>query len=303
MTAFEFIGSVASRMRRLTGRPDRPSEPPSAAQTPPAPSAPAEAAGFHKFERRFPSLQNAVDLFRGKWACNLGKVSEVGESGPHDLFTPDFCTHAARILGNGGSFAGMKILELGPLEAAHTYQMERLGAEHILAIEANAEAYLKCLIVKETLGLTRARFLLGDFAEYLARLQDRYDMVLCSGVLYHMVDPISVIRDIARVTDRCFVWTHYYDPAHAARSGPMVHTAVTRHGFAAAYHQLQYPNREDGTFWGGNRPTACWMEREAILDCFKRFGLDQITMVLEQPDHPRGPCFNFAAERRSDARH
>ncbi len=37
----------------------------------------------------------------------------------------------------------MNILELGPLEGAHTYQLR------ILAIEANAEAFLKCLVVKE----------------------------------------------------------------------------------------------------------------------------------------------------------
>ena len=37
----------------------------------------------------------------------------------------------------------------------------------ITAIEANRRAYLKCLVMKETLGLTRTRFLLGDFVEYL----------------------------------------------------------------------------------------------------------------------------------------
>ena len=62
---------------------------------------------------------------------------------------------------------GFRILELGPLEGAHTYQLEKLGAAEIVAIEANKEAFLKCLIIKELAQLERARFLLGDFVTYL----------------------------------------------------------------------------------------------------------------------------------------
>ena len=54
-----------------------------------------------------------------------------------------------------GSIEGFRILELGPLESGHTYQLERLGAGSILCIEASPEFYLKSLIIKEILGLKR----------------------------------------------------------------------------------------------------------------------------------------------------
>ena len=64
---------------------------------------------------------------------------------------------AARFLGSNGRLDGVDILELGPLEAGHTYALAQLGA-NITAVEANAEAYLKCLLVKELLGIDKAKF-------------------------------------------------------------------------------------------------------------------------------------------------
>ena len=108
--------------------------------------------------------------------------------------------HAARLLGTNDRLDGMRVLELGPLEGAHTYQLEKLGAASILAIEANADAFLKCLITKEILSLGAAKFVYGDFCEYLKETNEEFDLVFCCGVLYHMSDPIALIESIAKVT-------------------------------------------------------------------------------------------------------
>ena len=252
---------------------------------------------FEKFEHRAPAHQNAVDLFKGKWASRLGDVGAVAESGQLGLFVSGLATSAAQHLGVDGRFDGMTALELGPLEGAHTYQLEQLGARSIVAIEANAEAFLKCLVVKEVLALKNARFLLGDFVEYLAQCEDRFDVVFASGVLYHMEDPIDLIRRIAAVTDRCFVWTHYYDADHRGKSAAMTPKAVSSHGIATTYHQVPYPDMAYDKFYGGNKPIASWMSRESILNAFKHFGLDDIVVMSEDPDHPHGAYFSFAARR------
>jgi hypothetical protein len=251
---------------------------------------------FNKFEHRSPSHQNAVDLFKGKWASDLSEVSAVTESGPHKLFTSNVAASAAQHLGSGGRFDGMKVLELGPLEGAQTYQLEQMGARSIVAIEANAEAFLKCLVVKEVASLRNAQFFLGDFVEYLAHCKERFDLVFASGVLYHMRDPINLIHLIASVTDRCFVWTHHYDAAHpgAAAMKPKV---VTSHGVEATYYQFDYPDMNYDKFFGGNKPTTSWMERGTILNTFRHVGFDQITVLSEQADNPSGPWFSFVAKR------
>ncbi|MEG4232669.1 hypothetical protein QUA40_11235 [Microcoleus sp. Pol11C3] len=75
------------------------------------------------------------------------------------------------------------IIELVPLEAGHTYMLEKLGASSISAIEANSRAYLKCLIVKEVMKLQKAHLLYGDCVEYLRSSHNKFDVCLASGIL------------------------------------------------------------------------------------------------------------------------
>jgi hypothetical protein len=39
------------------------------------------------------------------------------------------------------------------------------------------------------------------------------------------------------------------------------------------------------------------MDRDAILEAFRHFGLDRVEVVEETPDHVNGPAFTFAARR------
>ena len=72
-----------------------------------------------------------------------------------------------------------RILELGPLEGAHTLFLEKMGAD-VLSVEANIGAFLRCLIVKNQYSL-RSRFLLGDFNK-LDTGEANFDLVCASGV-------------------------------------------------------------------------------------------------------------------------
>jgi hypothetical protein len=272
----------------------RPAE--QAAETPKA-SPPEPRIGIGKFELRPPSVQNAIDIFAGRWASDLTPVCDVTGTGTADLFRDPRPRMAADALGRDGRLDGCLVLELGPLEAAHTYLLAQLGAAEIVAVEANTEAFLKCLVVKEALGLANARFLCGDIVAYLERCDRRFDLIFCSGVLYHMVDPVGLIRLIAEHTDRCFVWTHYFSPEPSNDRMERTPRSVSRFGFETTYHELTYPDMESGRFWGGNRPVQAWMEKAAILDAFAHFGLAQQAILDETLDHPAGRCMSFAAWR------
>lgn len=217
-----------------------------------------------RFEKRAPSHDNAVDLFAGSWA---GDPLVSPADGRIERLVATW--------GSGGRLDGMRVLELGPLEGLHTVLLERLGAD-VLAIEANADAFLKCLIVKEIAGLTRARFMLGDFVAYLANAPERFDIVLCSGVLYHMADPISLIEMIGKVTDRCFVWSHVYDENRY--SGPARSLCRDARYPDFDLWALDYGASAAGNrFWGGNRQRAVWMRKDHMFAVFRAAGLATIT--------------------------
>ena len=250
---------------------------------------------FTGFELRAPSAQTAVDVFRDRWACDLSDLLKVSGTGPNRLFTDDIRPlQAAQHFGQNGSLAGMSVLEIGPLEAAQTWKLEQLGAETIVAVESNVEAWLKCLIVKELLGLRRSQFLLGDALAYVVSHPQRFDLVMCSGVLYHMTDPLSFIGHIAEITDRCFVWTHYYHPER--RPYDFVASEVTRNGQQFTYWVHNYSNRSTG-FWGGNLASAAWMTDADLLSAFRLFGLNEIEVITNDFKHPIGPAFTLVARR------
>ena len=248
-----------------------------------------------KFEQRVPSAQNAIEIFADHWACDLSGLVPDTHAGATKLFTddgrPGFAMKAF-----AGDRAGRKlrVLELGPLEAAHTYQFEKMGVDEIVAVESNIEAFLKCLIVKNLLGLKNSKFLLGDLIEFLKVDSSRYDFIFCCGVLYQLQDPLTLIELMAARTDRIFIWTHCYS---RKMHGRLPEIAVRYGDEAYVYHCFVYNDRNSAKFLGGNKPTASFMSREDLMRAFKQHGFVNFDLHDEDLNHPGGPCFSMSMWR------
>src|SRR5262245_39266647 len=152
-------------------------------------------------ELRSPSDQNAVDMIPG-WNSQFPSHVRI-EAGNIPLFQ-DF--RIAWAIENFGDLTGRSVLELGPLEAAHTSILAAAGA-HVDAIEGNQLAYFKCLIAREILGFPNVRFHLGEFVQGLEQNDKSYDLIVACGVLYHMRDPLRLLQAIARRTRAIYIWT------------------------------------------------------------------------------------------------
>jgi hypothetical protein len=244
-----------------------------------------------------PSAQAAIDLFRGEWVSRLPSPLRGGEA---PLFDDPRVTWGIEEL---GPLTGARILELGPLEGGHTWMLERAGAASITAVEAHPKAYLRCLVVKEAVGMQRSRFLFGDFMRYLAETDEVYDVCWASGVLYHLRNPAELIELAARRAPRLFVWTHYYDP-EIARSNEFLRKRISREvpathaGFAHTQHRFDYGITFDlGRFCGGTAPHASWLTRDTLLDCLAHFGWQVVATGFEEPHHPHGPAIALACRR------
>ena len=256
----------------------------------------SESAPSDKFMRKMPSAQNAIDVFAGKWLTRVpSPTGGFFASGNLDLFTDDARPHwvAQRFGDRLCGLKGRKILELGPMEGHHTFKLERMGGD-VTAIECNIECYMKCLIVKEALGL-RARFFLGDFLSYLETSGTFFDLIMASGVLYHMVNPIRLIYLLSKRTGNVFVWTHYWKEGAPAEDCP-----TQRIGYAGyectGYRRYYGPGEElSAGYMGGLGAWALRLPRETILDAFHHFGLSEITIHGDEEQHEGGPCMSFSA--------
>lgn len=246
-----------------------------------------------------PNPQNAVDIFKGEWASQFPAEAGSIDAGAIPLFEDERIHWFVESI---GGVRGQSVLELGPLEGGHSYMLERAGAASIVAIEANSRAYLKCLVTKEIVQLNQTRFLCGDFMEYL---QDdscpHYDICLASGVLYHLLNPVELIRLLAqRQTKHVLLWTHYYDGEYVRKKGlrrrfPSSHSSDCG-GFAHTLHRQEYGigTRLLG-FCGGGAAYSHWITRDNLIGCLQHFGYKNVRINFDHHDHPNGPAIAIAA--------
>lgn len=246
-----------------------------------------------------PHAQNSIDLVPG-WNHAFPPDVDV-QAGAVKLYADPRIVWA---LEQYGDISGKRILELGPLEASHTYMLDKQRPALIHAVEANKLSFMRCLIAKNLLGLNSAQFLLGDFHKWLEACPDRYELIVASGVLYHMVDPVHLLDLMSQRSDALYLWTHYYgeaempegDTRRLAFSGK-VPTRPFR-GLDVKLHKRSYHGAwRDKSFCGGMYDEHSWMEKDQIVAVLNLLGYDDVQTAHDNWGNPHGPCISIFARR------
>ena len=246
-----------------------------------------------------PTAQHAVDAVPDTWASKLPPPIEDVRAGEAALFEDERMTWAFQTL---GGIEGMSVLELGPLEAAHSYMAQQAGAAHVTAVEANTSAYLKCLVVKELLELDRCSFQCGDVLEYMAASTETFDLCVACGILYHSTEPVRMLELISQRASRLVMWTHVYDPVALRRPhlkrrlGPEIE--MEHGGYHYRVHRHQYGwDRKIAGYWGGTHSYSCWMPRDELMRALTHLGWRDITISFDDPLNLNGPALALTAVR------
>jgi len=203
-----------------------------------------------------------------------------------------------------GSIEGREILEIGPLEGMHTYMLNKHRPSKIDAIEANKQCFLRCLVTKEILNIDRARFHLGDALRWLDEKEQHYDLIVASGVLYHMADPGEFITKMTNRCDNIFIWTHYFNDKTGFKDEiwrlPLTGKVETRilADIPVRYYERGYfKANTNANFCGGMRDRHYWMHRDDIISLLSVLGFNNLTIAHEDVNHSNGPCFSIFAKR------
>jgi hypothetical protein len=265
------------------------------------PQNPAAPSILDSYVKTAPSDQNAVDIFTGEWASKFPPPFEHIVAGGIPLFQ-DSRFHWA--IGALGGVQGQNVLELGPLEGGHAFILERAGVASVISIEANTRAYLKCLIAKEILNLSRTRFLCGDFIKYLETCKQHFDMIVASGVLYHMKDPLHMLELCGTHTDRLYIWSHYYD-ADIINSKDYLkvrfqhQSKKSMRGAEFTEYRHDYLNSlTTKGFCGGSEEYSVWLSKDGMLSALRSLGFTHFDFSHEMPDHPHGPALSLIAVKK-----
>ena len=251
----------------------------------------------HKFLNVPPSNQNILDLFAGEWSSKMPSWSGLVASPGHAELFNDARVHWA--WDQLGPFNDMDIIELGPLEGAHSFMFENMGAKSVTAIESNTRSFLRCLCVKQIFNLKRVNFVLGNFLPYLENTK-KVDFLFASGVLYHMTDPLILLKFMCACTDRLFIWTHYYDEDVVARREDILLFAVPEAIGGTQYRGAKRLYPEAALNWqgfsGGADSYSIWLERASLLNFLQANGFE-VSINFDHKEHPNGPALALCARR------
>lgn len=244
-----------------------------------------------------PSWQNAVEAVGGwktsfppQFELTAGSLASYAD--PRILWAID-CF---------GPLAGRRVLELGPLDGGHTAMLEAAGAT-VDAVEADHDAFMRCLIAREIFGLTRSTFWLGDFMKALEHWEARYDLIVASGVLYHVADPLRLIELAARRSDAIYIWTHLMGEQAMPPSDPRrgVFTAPPEiHRFhdldVRVYRRVDAEADDDAASCSDDGEQR-WLDRDDLLRALGAVGFHDIRLGHDEPDHRNGPALSIFARR------
>lgn len=298
MTAMRMKTAISNALRTMASSLERRELTSAAREEAEAKSA---ASLLDEYVNGMPHPQNAIDALAG-WNTALPPNAGV-VAGNIALYNDPRILWGIEQM---GSLEGRRVLELGPLEASHTYMLEQRKPAVLHAIEANRLSFLRCLVVKEILDLRIAKFFLGDFMPWLEAHPENYDFIVASGVLYHMADPASLLELMAKKTKSVLLWTHYVSDAAMPKGDPRREVflgepeIIERNGMQLRQYRRSYWGAwKDKAFCGGMHDLHRWLEKDDIIAYLKHLGFDDIRISADQPDHQNGPSFLVFARQTS----
>jgi hypothetical protein len=247
-----------------------------------------------------PTNQALVDLIDG-WNCAFPKRINV-EAGELHLYADPRINWA---VAQANGIDQKKILEIGPLEGGHSFLLQSYRPLLHIAVEASQRAFLKCLIAKELYPLSRVQFKLGDGVAYLNSVEEEFDLIVASGVLYHLQDPLRFLSLAAAKSRQLYLWTHFIDNKFGTdeadtRLSPFLSAIEldNRFGFPVRFRRRRYQGaQKNKEFCGGIADEHIWLHKEDLINVLRHLGFKSIIIAHEQPEHKNGPACSIFAGR------
>lgn len=202
----------------------------------------------------------------------------------HGIITPGFDNTPERIsaLKLPDDLNGKDVLDIGAWDGAYSFEAERRGANHVLAIDTNCwngpgfgknHGLYEAWGTKD--GFNCARRILGsqvedrevEVLEISPKTVGVFDVVLFLGVLYHMKHPLLALERVASVTRGLLILETHVDLIELDRP-------------AMAYYSGNELNHDATNWWGPNPP--------AVEHMLKTVGFGQVDMVhiSQDPSNP-----------------
>jgi len=183
------------------------------------------------------------------------------------------------------------VLEIGCFEGVHTIALCRL-AERVTAIDARVENVVKT-VVRCAFFDQRPRVLVHDVEGQDGEEELCADVCHHVGVLYHLEDPVSHLRQLGRwISHGVMLDTHYALDDDATATYEVDGRQVRFHPYA---------ERGRGDVFSGMRPMSRWLALGDLETELRSSGFDHVEIV-ETRQERNGPRVLLFAEKSGAGR-
>lgn len=119
----------------------------------------------------------------------------------------DLTAHAfpALLKACGGSFEGLRVLDVACNCGGFSVEASRRGAAYVLGIDIVDRYVEQAHFIKKALGLESAEFRRLDVERVDPAELGQFDVVFCFGLLYHLANPVLVMRKLSALTRRAML--------------------------------------------------------------------------------------------------
>ena len=180
------------------------------------------------------------------------------------------------------SLAGKHILELGSFCGGHTLAMCRRAAAEVVGLDVRPQNLVVAMQTRKRhiSEMQQARFKHYDVRNLRAVDWPGFDLVLCIGVLYHLLRPDMLLRELGRLAPHTYLWTHF-----ATESQP--HGEWTSIGGAFGPMTGKWWPESDGPISACDR-MSFWLRYDELLRLIAASGMSAAEVQVLAPNPQYG---------------
>jgi predicted RNA methylase len=222
-------------------------------------------------------LKQIIDQF-GDWTAYDIKLTETLYTGKHRRPFYQLRRITQTILDLfKNNINHLRILDLGSLEGQYSIELGLHGAK-VVGIEGREQNIERARFAKKVLNLRNVEFYLDDVRNLSKEKYGKFDVVLCSGILYHLdfPDNMEFIEKIYDVCDYCtIIDTHI-------GSNPTAKKIFKDHEYEGDVYREHDPsasteNRLKQAWASLDNDNSFWLTKKSLYDFLMRVGFTTIT--------------------------
>lgn len=181
-------------------------------------------------------------------------------------------------------FSELRIVDLGCLDGLFSVEFALQGAREVVGVDAREANVRKCLLAQEALGLQNLRFLQDDVRNVTRARYGAFEVVLCSGLLYHLNAPdvFQVIEQLHELSGELVL----IDTHTALEAKDVVRYA------GEEYHGLHYREhaetdsaqvKEARLLTAYGHDVSFWLSRPSLVNFLQRVGFTSVYECFNPP--------------------